>query len=117
MIHKFVRNANVDSNIYFRVANRFDPFNNTYTLLKDPKRGKTLHLIGTTNSSTTLAYRTKKLLESVQPDAIYMQASKEWSNYSRHINVLIQSFRLIHKHYIQRLQKIFQMLHTDTKII
>jgi hypothetical protein len=63
VLHRFVRNPNLDSNIHNRVANRFDPFRNTLTVLTDPTHGKTLHLIGTTNASTTLAHRTKKLLE------------------------------------------------------
>lgn len=29
VVHKFMRNANIDSNIYNRVANRFNPFTNT----------------------------------------------------------------------------------------
>lgn len=63
VVHRFIRNANIESNIYNRVANRHDPFKNTLTVLKDPKHDRTLTLIGTTNSSTTLAHRTKNLLE------------------------------------------------------
>jgi aspartokinase len=63
VIHRFVRNPNIDSNIHNRVANRFDPFKNTITTLKDPATNRTLTLIGTTNSSTTLAHRTKVLCE------------------------------------------------------
>jgi hypothetical protein len=62
VIHRFVRNPNIDSNIHNRVANRFAPFTNTLTTLTDPQHGRTLTLIGTTNSSTTLAHRTKELL-------------------------------------------------------
>ena len=38
VIHRFIRNANLDSNIYNRVANRFDPFKNTLVTLNDPKK-------------------------------------------------------------------------------
>jgi len=62
VVHKFIRSANIDSNIWNRVANRFDPFNNTLTTLTDPANQRTLTLIGTTNSSTTLACRTQQLL-------------------------------------------------------
>lgn len=63
IIHRFIRNANIDSNIHNRVANRYNPFENTQLTLNDPKFGRTLTLIGTTNSSTTLANRTRRLLE------------------------------------------------------
>ena len=59
VIHRFIRSANLDSNIHNRVANRFDPFKNTQVTLEDPVNNRTLTLIGTTNSSTTLAHRTK----------------------------------------------------------
>ena len=63
VIHRFLREPNLSSSIYKRVANRSDPFNNTLTVVKDPKTNRERYLIGTTNSSTTLAYRTKKLVE------------------------------------------------------
>lgn len=62
VFHRFIRNANIDSNIHNRVANRFDPFKNTLVTLQDPKNDRTLTLIGTTNSSSTLAYRTQNIL-------------------------------------------------------
>ncbi len=62
VVHRFIRSANINSNIYNRVANRYNPIANTQTTLTDPSNGRTLTLIGTTNSSTTLAQRTKNLL-------------------------------------------------------
>lgn len=62
VVYRWVRQPNLNSGITNRVANRFDPFNNTLTVLEDPKRNKKLYLIGTTNSSTLLAHRTKKLI-------------------------------------------------------
>lgn len=63
VIHRWVRQPNLNSGIYSRVANRYDPFENTLTVLEDPKNNRKLYLIGTSNSSTTLAYRTKKLIQ------------------------------------------------------
>lgn len=91
VVHRFLRQPNISSSIYNRVANRFDPFNNTLTVLKDPKRNRELYLIGTTNSSTTLAYRTKKLVEEVKPSSVYVQATQTWWSRAKHVQVLSQS--------------------------
>lgn len=56
--HRFVRNSNYASTVINRVANRYKPFENTLTVLTDPNSKKKLYLIGTTNSSTLLSYRT-----------------------------------------------------------
>jgi ABC-type transporter Mla subunit MlaD len=90
VIHRFIRSANLDSNVYNRVANRFSPFTNTLVTLTDPATERTLHLIGTTNASTTLAHRTRLLLETVRPDAVYVQASQDWWNYAQHVDVPTQ---------------------------
>ena len=87
VIHRFIRNANIDSNIHNRVANRFAPFTNTCLTLEDPTNNRTLTLIGTTNSSTTLAHRTQMLLNKIKPDAVYVQTSNEWWQYAKHTNV------------------------------
>lgn len=87
VVHRFLRNPNLDSNIYNRISNRHDPFKNTVTTLKDNKHGRTLTLIGTTNSSTTLAYRTKNLLEEIKPDAVYVQTSYDWWQYAKQTDV------------------------------
>jgi pheromone shutdown protein TraB len=39
--------------------------------------GREIYLIGSMNQSTMLAQRTKKLIEEVQPDAVYVQANAE----------------------------------------
>lgn len=87
VIHRFLRNPNINSGIYNRIANRYDPFNNTLSVLEDPKSNRKLYLIGTTNSSTTLAYRTKKLVEEVKPTSVYVQASKVWWDFAKHLDV------------------------------
>lgn len=86
-MHRFLRAPHLDSNVYNRIANRFSPFTNTLTTLADPATQRTLTLIGTTNASSTLAHRTKLLLEKVKPDAVYVQASPDWWNYAKHVNV------------------------------
>lgn len=62
VIHRWIRQPNLHSDINNRVANRANPLKNTLTILEDPNHNRKLYLIGTTNSSTTLAYRTKKLI-------------------------------------------------------
>lgn len=64
VVHRFLRNPNYWSSPYNRVANRAKPLENTLTKLEEPSSGRTLYLIGTTNSSSMLAYRTKELIES-----------------------------------------------------
>lgn len=63
VIHRFLRQPNIDSNTFNRVGNRFKPFENTLSVLEDPKTNRQLYLVGTTNSSTTLAHRTQKLIQ------------------------------------------------------
>jgi ribulose 1,5-bisphosphate carboxylase large subunit-like protein len=87
VIHRFLRQPNINSDIYNRVANRYNPFKNTMTVLKDPESNRELYLIGTTNSSTTLAYRTKKLVDDIKPSFVYVQASNVWWNVARHVQV------------------------------
>lgn len=87
VIHRFLRQPNINSGIYNRAGNRYDPFNNTLTVLKDPKGNRELYLIGTTNSSTTLAYRTKKLIEDVKPTSVYVQATSEWWKAAKAVQV------------------------------
>lgn len=40
--------------------------------------GKDVYLVGTANSSTMLAQRTKKLIEEIKPDTVMVQTSAEW---------------------------------------
>ena len=94
VVHRFIRNANIDSNIYNRVANRFNPFKNTLVTLKDPKQDRTLTLIGSTNSSNTLAHRTKNTVEELRPDAIYVQTSWDWWQHAKKTDVSLERSRL-----------------------
>lgn len=85
--HRFLRNPNNDSSIFKRAWSRGNPFENTFTLLEDPKTGKKVYLIGTTNSSTILATRTKKLIEAIKPDSVLVQTSLPWYKRACHIQV------------------------------
>ena len=69
----------------FAISARFDPFKNTLTVLKDPSNDRTLYLIGTTNSSTLLANRTRDLIAGEKPDAVFVQTNKEWWNIAKNI--------------------------------
>ena len=70
--HVFVRAANLHSNVYDRVGNRQDCFESTLIHLTERFSGKEIYLIGTMNQSNMLAQRTKKLIEEVKPDAVYV---------------------------------------------
>jgi len=48
--------------------------------LKDPANNRELYLIGTTNSSTLLAKRTRDIIRNEQPDTVYVQTNEKWWN-------------------------------------
>lgn len=79
-VHRFLRNPNYSASIFNRIANRLSPFQNTLTVLDDPKEGKRLFLIGTTNSSNILAQRTKNLIAQEKPDTVLVQTNETWWN-------------------------------------
>ena len=64
---------------------RANPYKNTLTILEDPARQRKLFLVGTTNSSTLLAYRTKQLIETEKPDAVFLQTNKKWTELARYL--------------------------------
>ena len=49
--HRFMRNANFNSSINNRMANRNKPLENTLRVLIDPSTKRELYLIGSTHSS------------------------------------------------------------------
>lgn len=115
VVHRFLRQPNLHSDIYNRVANRFNPIANTQVALEDPKSGRTLTLIGTTNSSTTLAHRTKALLEKEKPDAVYVQASPQWWSYAQHLEVVISGCRWTHNRSSREPRRASQKLPINSK--
>jgi hypothetical protein len=106
VIHRFLRQPNLSSDIYSRVANRYNPFTNTLTVLKDPESNRELYLIGTTNSSTTLAYRTKKLIDDIKPEFVYVQASDVWWRVARHVQVNVYVFQVDNQQSFQNISRI-----------
>jgi pheromone shutdown protein TraB len=59
------------------MANRYAPFQNTLTILKDKESNKELYLIGSTHSSQLLAERTKELIKELKPDLVYLQSNQK----------------------------------------
>lgn len=41
-------------------------------VLEDPENNRKIYLIGSTHSSTKLAYRTKELIEKVKPESVFL---------------------------------------------
>lgn len=78
--HVFLRAANFRSDLRNRIGNRENCFQATLLHLTERFHGRDVYLVGTTNQSTMLAQRTKKLIEELQPDAVYVQTSSEWWN-------------------------------------
>lgn len=85
VVHRFVRNPNIPSSLAMRVGNRSNPFANTLSILEDPANKRKLFLIGTTNSSTLLANRTRKLIEKEKPETVFLQTNPKWANIARMI--------------------------------
>ena len=63
---------------------------NTLKVLEDPRNGRTLHLIGTTNSSTNLANRTQNLVRDLQPDSVLVQTNKCWWSIAKELDAVTQ---------------------------
>ena len=51
---------------------------NSIKLLEDPQNNRRLILVGTLNSSTVLAERTRALIERANPDSILVEATPHW---------------------------------------
>lgn len=85
MVHRIQRNQNHLFSDIFRVGNRSNPFANTLTILEDPAKHRKLYLIGSTHSSTLLANRTRKLIQDVRPDSVFVQCNAQWWETAKHI--------------------------------
>ena len=87
--HVFIRSANHRSSVYDRLGDRDHCFESTMVHLTERFTGKEVFLIGTMNSSTLLAQRTRELIKDVQPEAVLVQTSQEWWNsakYMKYVN-------------------------------
>lgn len=59
---------------------------NNVRFLEDPKNDRKLILIGTTNTSTLLAERTKQIIEAAKPDKVLVETDADWFAALRKIN-------------------------------
>ena len=64
---------------------RPDACSATLSVLEDPKTNRKVYLVGTTNSSSRLAYRTQKLIEEVKPESVFVQTSEKWWSAAKHV--------------------------------
>lgn len=81
--HVFMRSQNKYQHKTERLGDRMSPFESTYVHLKEPFGNKELFLIGTMNTSTMLARRTRKLIRKIQPDSVMCMVSPEWWDSAR----------------------------------
>ena len=63
-------------------------------MLEDPASQRKLFLIGTTNSSTLLAQRTKKLIEEEKPDAVFLQTNAKWVEIAKQLQNVQTQYEL-----------------------
>lgn len=89
-LQRILRNPNLEANLETKVWSRTSAYDNTLTVLEDPQNNRKLYLIGSTHASTTLANRTRDLINEVKPDTVYVQANEEWAERTQHINVSTQ---------------------------
>jgi hypothetical protein len=89
IVHRFVRNPNFESDKTRRVANRHS-MSNLVQLLKNDQ-GQEVCLVGSLNSSTLLAQRTRKLVQDLAPEHLYVMASEPWWQRAQHIRVQSQA--------------------------
>lgn len=79
----FMRSQNKHQHMTERLGNREDPKESTHVHLKEPFTNTEVHLIGSMNTNTMLARRTRKLIREVQPDSVFVMTSPEWWNSAR----------------------------------
>ena len=77
-LNRIVRNPNYASSPLNPAFERGSVFLNSVKLLDDPLYNRKLILVGTLNSSTLLAERTKNLLELTKPDTVLVETDKHW---------------------------------------
>lgn len=59
------------------LIDRENCFETTLIHLTERFNGKDVYLVGTSNQSTMLAQRTKKLIEEIKPDTVLVQANQQ----------------------------------------
>lgn len=84
--HVFMRSQNKIQTKAERLGDRKHCFESTFVHLTERFNNTELFLVGTMNTSTMLAKRTKKLIQDVKPDAVMVMSSPQWWNTARLIN-------------------------------
>ena len=90
-LNRILRNPNIVSSPSNPAYDRPEIFTNNVRLLSDPATNRKLILIGTLNSSTLLAERTRKILELANPDQILVETEEKW--FSSLLNLPENSFK------------------------
>lgn len=81
--HVFMRTQNRLQTKQDRVGDRTSPFESTFTHLTERFNNTELFLVGTMNTNTMLARRTRKLIREVKPDIVMVMTSPEWWDRAR----------------------------------
>lgn len=102
--HVFMRSQNKHVNKIDRLGDRTDPFESTFVHLTERFNNTELFLIGTMNTSTMLARRTRKLIRDIKPDAVMVMCSPEWWDISRLIEGVHsqEDFNEYHEKYLSK---------------
>lgn len=84
--HVFMRSQNKEQHKMERLGNRTDPFEATFVHLTERFGDRELFLVGSMNTSTMLAKRTRKLIRDINPDAVMVMTSPEWWQVARQMD-------------------------------
>lgn len=81
--HVFMRTQNRQQYAQDPIGGIEDSRTTSYVHLKEPFTNTEVHLVGTMNTSTMLAKRTRDLVRDVQPDSVMVMASPQWWDSAR----------------------------------
>ena len=81
--HVFMRSQNQFQHMGERLGGQEDCLDTTFVHLTERFNDRELFLVGSMNSSTMLARRTRKLIQEVKPDAVMVMTSPEWWDSAR----------------------------------
>lgn len=76
--HVFMRSANKYEHKTERLGDRESALDSTFVHLTERFNNTELFLIGTCNTSTMLARRTRRLINEIKPDQVMVMSSPEW---------------------------------------
>lgn len=72
----------------------------------DPYNGSELYIIGTLNSSNILANRTRRLIDEIKPDTVFIQTSEEWWKIAKHLTFVKSQQEMTKAHEQTSLKKL-----------